>query len=127
MDILLILYSILLASILCTPFLYIRFNGKILSTRNSELKSTLDSERKMLLENLKDLKTEMDTGKIQVSEFSELSEDIIANLKTLDEKIKSVKAATPSLPVVGTCSKCNFYTPIVGAKFCAMCGSSLSG
>jgi len=127
MDILLILYSILLAGILTTPFLYIRFNHKILSTRDSELKSTLDSERKMLLENLKDLKTEMDTGKIQVSEFSELSEDIIANLKTLDAKIKSVQAATPSLPVLGTCSKCNFHTPIVGAKFCVMCGNSLLG
>ena len=125
MDILLIFYSVLLAGILTTPFLYIRFNQKILSTRDSELKSTLDSERKMLLENLKDLKTEMDTGKIQVSEFSELSQDIISNLKTLDEKIQSVREATPSLPVVGTCSKCKFHTPIVGAKFCVMCGSSL--
>lgn len=127
MDILLILYSILLAGILATPFLYIRFNEKIFSTRESELQSTLDSERKMLLENLKDLKIEMDTGKIQVSEFSELSQDIISSLKDLDTKIQSVQAATPTSPIsVGTCSKCSFNTPIVGAKFCAMCGSSLN-
>lgn len=125
MDILLILYSILLAGILATPFLYIRFNEKILSSRDSELKSTLDSERKMLLENLKDLKTEMDTGKIQVSEFSELSQDIITSLKELDSKIQSAHAANPISLLPGTCSKCSFHTPIVGAKFCAMCGNSL--
>lgn len=37
----------------------------------------------MLLENLKDLKIEMDTGKIQASEFTELSKDIIGDLKEL--------------------------------------------
>ena len=77
MDILVILYSIVLMTALASPFLYIHLNQSKILSRESEEKSTLDSERKMLLENLKDLKIEMDTGKIQASEFTELSKDII--------------------------------------------------
>ncbi len=125
MDILLILYSIVLTALLASPFLYIHFNqGKVL-TRESEEKSSLNSERKMLLENLKDLKIEMDTGKILASEFTELSKDIIGDLKALDSKLESIKTASPSVQRTGICRKCSFHTTITGAKFCAMCGSSL--
>ena len=60
MDILVILYSIVLMTALASPFLYIHLNQSKILSRESEEKSTLDSERKMLLENLKDLKIEYD-------------------------------------------------------------------
>ena len=125
MDILVILYSIILMTALASPFLYIHLNQNKLLSRESEEKSTLDSERKMLLENLKDLKIEMDTGKIQASEFTELSKDIIGDLKELDSKLESIKDLTPAPQITGICPKCSFHTTIAGAKFCAMCGSSL--
>ena len=125
MDILVILYSIVLMAALASPFLYIHLNQNKLLSRESEEKSTLDSERKMLLENLKDLKIEMDTGKIQASEFTELSKDIIGDLKELDSKLESIKTSSPTQQITGICRKCSFHTTIAGAKFCAMCGSSL--
>jgi hypothetical protein len=127
MDILLILYSIVLTALLASPFLYIHFNQSKILSRESEEKSTLDSERKMLLENLKDLKIEMDTGKIQGSEFTELSKDIIGDLKELDNRLESIESSSPVLKIIGICRKCNFHTTIAGAKFCAICGSSLLG
>lgn len=125
MDILLIFYSILLTGIFVAPFLYIRFNHSILISHDGELRSTLDSERKMLLENLKDLKTEMDTGKIKSVEFSDLSQDIISSLKQLDAQILGLKDKTTVLKKQGLCPKCNFQTTITGAKFCAKCGNPL--
>ena len=122
MDILLILYSLVLMAVLTSPFLFIHFNKNSFLSSESEEKSTLDSERKMLLENLKDLKIEMDTGKIQGSEFTELSRDIIGNLKELDSKLESMQSKPQ---IIGVCRKCNFQTNIDGAKFCAMCGNSL--
>ena len=101
MDILVILYSIVLMTALASPFLYIHLNQSKILSRESEEKSTLDSERKMLLENLKDLKIEMDTGKIQASEFTELSKDIIVNLKELDIKLESIKDNTPIPQITG--------------------------
>ena len=126
MDILVILYSIVLMTALASPFLYIHLNQSKILSRESEEKSTLDSERKMLLENLKDLKIEMDTGKIQASEFTELSKDIIGDLKALDGKLESIKTSSPIVQLTGVCRKCSFHTTITGAKFCAMCGSSLA-
>ena len=67
----------------------------------------------------------MDTGKIQASEFTELSKDIIGDLKELDGKLESIKTSSPSPQITGICRKCSFHTTITGAKFCAMCGSSL--
>lgn len=125
MDILVILYSIVLMTALASPFLYIHLNQSKLLSRESEEKSTLDSERKMLLENLKDLKIEMDTGKIRSSEFTELSKDIIGDLKELDSKLESIKTSSPSPQITGICRKCSFHTTIPCAKFCAMCGNSL--
>ena len=125
MDILVILYSIVLMAALASHFLYIHLNQSKILSRKSEEKSTLDYERKMLLENLKDLKIEMDTGKIQASEFTELSKDIIGDLKELDIKFESIKDSTPIPQITGICRKCSFHTTITGAKFCAMCGSSL--
>ncbi len=125
MDILLILYSIVLTALLASPFLYIHFNQSKILSRESEEKSSLNSERKMLLENLKDLKIEMDTGKIQASEFTELSKDIIGDLKELDSKLESIKTSSSIPQITGICRKCSFHTTITGAKFCAMCGNSL--
>lgn len=121
MDILLILYSIFLALFLISPFLYVQLTNNKKFLQDDE-KSSLESERKMLLENLKDLKTEMDTKKIQAEEFSELSRDIIEDLKRIDTRLSSYS----KVRVEGVCGKCNFHTNIPNAKFCAMCGTQLT-
>ncbi|HMV42658.1 MAG TPA: hypothetical protein PKD50_08990 [Leptospiraceae bacterium] len=121
MDLLLLFYSVLLAFLIVAPFIYVQISEKN-PISEEETRSSLESERKMLLENLKDLKTDMDTKKIQTNEFSELSKQIIEDLKQIDTKLANL----PKIEFKpGVCRKCNFHTTIPNAKFCAMCGSSL--
>jgi hypothetical protein len=120
MDYLLILYSLLMGLVLVFPFVYLGILKNNPQKESSSPKNAI--ERKMLLENLRDLKTDFETKKFSESDFSVLSEDIIRKLEEIDEKIKKEPMAAE---VINQC-KCGEINHVSNAKFCHFCGKKLS-
>ncbi|TGK15659.1 zinc ribbon domain-containing protein [Leptospira fluminis] len=133
MDFLLIFFYLLLAALVVTPFAYVRFvkreNGSELETEKKELVN----RREVLLENLKDLKIEFDTGKLTDPEFKSISAGIVQELEEQDRKIKTWSEKSPQqsseeknpVPRQKYCHQCGFKIELVGAKFCPECGTKL--
>ena len=120
MDYLLILYSLLMGMVLIFPFVYL---GILKNNPRKEIPSPKNAiERKMLLENLRDLKTDYETKKFSESDFSVLSEDIIRKLEDIDEKIKK-EPVTEEIKNQCTCGEKNH---VPKSKFCHFCGKKLS-
>lgn len=129
MDYLLIFYSLILGLLFVSPFFYLKI-------RETELKNSftndqshfLKERRKNLLENLKDLKFERQTGKSTEEEFDEISTDIIFELKKLDEEIDSqnqLKINPEKKHENLFCQTCSLKIPLLTAKFCPNCGKEL--
>ena len=120
MDYLLILYSLLMGMVLIFPFVYL---GILKNRPLKEIPSPKNAiERKMLLENLRDLKTDYETKKFSESDFAVLSEDIIHKLEAIDEKIKK----EPLAEEIKNKCMCGEKNHISNAKFCHFCGKKLS-
>lgn len=115
MDILLIIYCLLLGILVVFPFLVFgRFQSESEGGENRDLLV----ERKILLENLRDLKTDMETGKISRSELDLFAVDIAKKLETIDSQI-------PSLISKNNCPICRKEQVVADAKFCSYCGANL--
>lgn len=112
MDAILFLYSIFLAGILLFPFVYFQLR-KISTDENRDL-FRVKLERSMLLENLRDLKTDFETGKFSESDFQNLSGDIITKLQRIDE-------LHPNLVPKTKCA-CGEKKISSDSKFCHVCG-----
>ncbi|EMJ92599.1 zinc ribbon domain-containing protein [Leptospira alstonii] len=135
MDLLLIPFYIILLGIVVSPFLYIRFaiNAKASDTESE--KSELIHRREVILENLRDIKIEFDTGKLTESEFQTISSGIVNDLEDFDEKIRTIALNVPKDAVIQSpgassfvpkyCHECGFKIEIYGAKFCPSCGTKL--
>jgi hypothetical protein len=120
MDYLLILYSLLMGMVLIFPFVYL---GILKNNPQKEIPSPKNSiERKMLLENLRDLKTDYETKKFSESDFAVLSEDIIRKLEEIDKKIEK----EPIIEEIKNKCMCGEKNHIPNAKFCHFCGKKLS-
>ena len=116
MDFLLLLYASILGMILISPFLYFSLNKNESQFNYSDNK--LKIERKMLLENLRDLKTDFETKKFSESDFNNLSSDIIKKLEELDKKMKLTENDGNSC----SCGKID-HSPM--AIYCYHCGNKL--
>ena len=123
MDILLIIYSLLLFSVVLSPFWVLYRKTETINPMLQDV-SELQSRRELLLENLKDMKAEMDTGKFTFPEFSESSHEIVLELKVIDSQLKDnpteIVSASGSV-----CKNCNHAILLADAKFCYMCGAPL--
>lgn len=86
MDFLLIIYFIIFFIILVYPFYKLKKTQFISQTSQIELED-LKLKRKLLLENLKDLKTDMQTGKLSKQELEQASIEIIRELEEIDFKL----------------------------------------
>lgn len=87
MDFLLFIYIITFFIILLFPFVYLYKNPL-----HEELKHnnySLLEKRNLLLENLKDLKSDKDTNKLTEEEFLVLSQDIVKQLEEIDSEIQN--------------------------------------
>ncbi len=132
MDILLIFYSLVLGFLFISPILYQKVRKKELDRfPDSGANSPLLAKRNLLLDNLKDLKHEYQTGKSTPEEFEEISSSVISELKQLDEKLKSNNVSNPK-PLIEKlpdarlfCNSCKTEIPLERAKFCPSCGSNL--
>ena len=121
MNIVLVLLYLVFTGILVFPFYYVytrRLSGSV------EEDHTIAEKRRLLLDNLKDLKMELDTGKLTESEFNELSRGLVLQLKQIDEKQPEKKKETRA---ENQCPGCKKELTIKGAKFCPFCGNSLAG
>ncbi|MBM9499095.1 zinc-ribbon domain-containing protein [Leptospira sp. 201903071] len=134
MDLLLIPFYILLVGIVVLPFLYVRFSIDLKSTDGESEKLELINRREVILENLRDIKIEFDTGKLTDGEFQFISKGIVKDLEEFDERIRTIAQnipqqtqATPSSNEILTkyCHECGFKIEIYGAKFCPACGTKL--
>ncbi|TGK04973.1 zinc ribbon domain-containing protein [Leptospira semungkisensis] len=129
MDFLLIFFYILLVGLLISPFLYVTFflENKELETETE--RSELFDRRAILLDNLKDLKIEFDTGKLTEQEFKSISAGLIQELEEQDKRIESgpIAKAEPAKTAQAPkfCHNCGFKIEIAGAKFCPDCGTKL--
>ncbi len=91
----------------------------------------LKIKRLILLDNLRDLRTETDMQKLTPAEFQELSSEIVNNLQEVDREISERKQSFEKTnPIEFThnetkCMECNYEVKIMGAKFCPMCGREL--
>ncbi|EPG73084.1 zinc-ribbon domain protein [Leptospira fainei serovar Hurstbridge str. BUT 6] len=136
MDYLLIFFYILLSALVLAPFLYVRLakpgDDLELETERRELVN----RREVLLENLKDLKIEFDTGKLTDPEFKSISSGIVHELEEQDQEIKAWSerktvdinrqpVASNLVPAQKYCHQCGFKIELVGAKFCPECGTRL--
>lgn len=130
MDPLLIPFYVVLLGIVLAPFLWIRFVNHSKTSDIESEKSELINRREVILENLRDIKIEFDTGKLTESEFHSISSGIVKELEDFDEKIRSVaqiipKQANPSEVIPKFCHECGFKIVFYGANFCPSCGTKL--
>lgn len=129
MNFLVIFYSVLLVLVVISPFYYVK--RKLNQSTDDSVfqeKQILNLKREMLLDNLRDLRTEMDMKKLSLSEFQELSSEIVENLKEVDKEIQELPSlkSEHSKTKVSECAKCHFEILIEEAKFCPMCGNPLN-
>ncbi|TGL57571.1 zinc ribbon domain-containing protein [Leptospira sarikeiensis] len=131
MDYLLIFFYIVLVGIIASPFVYVSMFAKQIPFETNPESSELFDRRDVLLDNLKDLKIEFDTGKLTEPEFKSISSGLVKELEDQDKKISSGAAsqvtASESKPQLGGkfCHNCGFKIEIFGAKFCPECGTKL--
>ncbi|TGK00212.1 zinc-ribbon domain-containing protein [Leptospira langatensis] len=129
MDFLLIFFYILLVGLLVSPFLYVAFVVEHKELETETERSELFDRRAILLDNLKDLKIEFDTGKLTEQEFKSISAGLIQELEEQDKKIELGPIAKPQpIQTASTakfCHNCGFKIEISGAKFCPECGTKL--
>ncbi|EQA60816.1 zinc ribbon domain-containing protein [Leptospira alexanderi] len=135
MDLLLIPFYIILLGIVISPFLYIRFAIHAKTSETESEKLELINRREIILENLRDIKIEFDTGKLTEIEFQTISSGIVKDLENFDEKIKTISQNIPKQPQTQIptlsptlpkyCHECGFKIEIYGAKFCPSCGTKL--
>ncbi|PJZ69632.1 hypothetical protein CH373_09005 [Leptospira perolatii] len=134
MDVLLVFFYALLVAIVFAPFVYLRFFASDLDLAFETEKSELLSRRDVLLDNLKDLKIEFETGKLTESEFSTISQGIVFELEEQDRQIQSWQtrkqpeketSQTSGKESQKFCHNCGFKIDLVGAKFCPECGTRL--
>jgi hypothetical protein len=117
MDILLILYSILFFLILVFPFLW--FHKRVVQDSKKSQRGELKEKRSLLMENLKDLKTDMETGKLSREELEMASEDIVKSLEAVDQELLGLQE------IITHCKHCKKEINLDEAKFCAYCGKLL--
>ena len=121
MDMVLIFLYVLFGLITVLPFVYFQKNekkGNVVFTNTIELRE----ERRILMDNLKDLKMDLDTGKLTTVEFNDLSQGIIVELQKLDKNISEIPV---SVVEKNLCS-CGYKIEIANARFCPSCGKKLS-
>lgn len=111
MDTLLVIYSSIFIGILVSPFLYSK--AFMQNEKNNSNESQI--RKRILLDNLRDLKAEMDTGKIEFIEFEELSKSIVSELDSI----------LPSPKIKKNCNQCGYSFQSTEAKFCEICGTEI--
>lgn len=119
MDILLIFYYILFLVLITSPFLW--FSQSLKHKEYNREVVEMNGRKSLLLENLRDLKIEVDTQKISQQEFLELSKDIVLELKQIDQKLSTIK----EIPKNQVCSNCSNSITLPEANFCHICGNKL--
>ncbi|PJZ25351.1 hypothetical protein CH352_15170 [Leptospira hartskeerlii] len=133
MDFLLIFFYIVLVAIVAAPFVYVSIFAKHIPYETDPKSSELFDRRDVLLDNLKDLKIEFDTGKLTETEFKSISSGLVKELEEQDKRISlgtpssTYKTETSAKPQLGGkfCHNCGFKIEIFGAKFCPECGTKL--
>ena len=89
MDLLAIVYSLFLSMILGSPFLYFLLHREEKQSGRNLI--DLKNERRILMENLRDLKTDFETGKFSRDEFEVSSSEIIQQLERIDSELKELE------------------------------------
>jgi RNA polymerase-binding transcription factor DksA len=112
-DYLLIFYCFLFILLCFIPFIFVSHQKDSDFTNDIELQI----ERKILLENLRDLKTDMETGKFSREELHLLANDITLKLQQIDAQIPQ---ESDSFPI---CKSCQKEVPLLEAKYCPSCGT----
>lgn len=87
----------------------------------------LEYNKHMLLQEIKDIEFDYDTGKLDTTDYHELSREYKLRAAALLRQMDTgAKHNTPSPEEVNFCSHCGDAV-VPGAKFCAFCGSPVIG
>ncbi|ABZ93352.1 zinc ribbon domain-containing protein [Leptospira biflexa] len=132
MDFLLYFYSVLFGIILIAPFIlfYYRFQvdespfGK---ETEAHLKAIYE-KKSNLLDSLKDIRSDFDSGKLTEEEFQSQSIPYIEELETVESELVEKRKGTvtmnqPKINSNWTCANCGSFVPVPNAKFCPNCGT----
>ncbi len=145
MDFLLVFYYLLFGLILFLPFFifYYRFKEDVspFGKDESEMLKPLLQKKRNLLDSLKDVRSDFDSGKLSEEEFQSQSIPYIEELDEIESAITESKinpkqknskltVATGNQTESGKfapwkCHSCGFSIPIPNAKFCPNCGASM--
>ena len=110
MDWVVISYGVFLVFLTVSPF--------IIRVRWGNSGKDSVSLRNFYMEELKDLKAEFDSGKLNESEFRELANDTV-------QKIKGIALPAES-DLKDRCIQCGTKIVLPNAKFCPECGTAVS-
>lgn len=145
MDFLLVFYYLLFGLILFLPFLifYFRFKEEVspFGRDESEALQPLLQKKRNLLDSLKDVRSDFDSGKLSEEEFQSQSIPYIQALDEIESSLEETKsnpnqkmgkitAAIGNQTASGkfapwNCHSCGFSISIPNAKFCPNCGASM--
>jgi rubrerythrin len=140
MDFLLYFYYLVFGIILISPFLlfYYRYSEDMSPFGEDIDRNVMPllEKKRNLLDSLKDVRSDFDSGKLTEEEFQSQSIPYIEELEQLEEnlsqlRLKQVNEATTSkvTQIKGfqpwVCASCGFSIPIPNAKYCPNCGVTL--
>ncbi|MCG6139571.1 zinc ribbon domain-containing protein [Leptospira mtsangambouensis] len=133
MDFLLYLYCLVFGIILIAPFVLFHYRFRLDESpfgkdEDAHLKPIAEKKRN-LLDSLKDIRSDFDSGKLTEEEFQIQSLPYIEALDSVELELKTKKTNvtvlnTPKINENWTCSNCGSFVAVPNAKFCPNCGTS---
>ncbi|PJZ44649.1 zinc ribbon domain-containing protein [Leptospira brenneri] len=136
MDFLLYLYCIIFGIILIAPFVLFHFRFRLDESpfgkeEEADLKPIIEKKRN-LLDSLKDIRSDFDSGKLSEEEFQSQSLPYIEALDSVELELKEKKLVltnqttlpSPKINDDWNCSNCGSFVAVPNAKFCPNCGTS---
>ncbi|PJZ85266.1 zinc ribbon domain-containing protein [Leptospira harrisiae] len=132
MDFLLYLYCLVFGIILIAPFVLFHYRFRLDESpfgrdENAHLKPITEKKRN-LLDSLKDIRSDFDSGKLTEEEFQIQSLPYIEALDSVELELKTVKSNvtvmnSPKIIENWTCANCGSFVAVPNAKFCPNCGT----
>lgn len=135
MDFLLYLYCLVFGIILIAPFVLFHYKFRLDESpfgkeEDAHLKPITEKKRN-LLDSLKDIRSDFDSGKLTEEEFQTQSLPYIEALDSVEIELKDKKTSVANATILQsakinenwTCASCGSFVAVPNAKFCPNCGT----
>ncbi|TGK87322.1 zinc ribbon domain-containing protein [Leptospira noumeaensis] len=135
MDFLLYLYCLFFGIILIAPFVLFYYKFRLdespFGKDEEAFVRPIAEKKRNMLDSLKDIRSDFDSGKLTEEEFQSQSLPYIEALDTIEIELKDKKLKqtnvnllqTPKINENWTCASCGSFVAVPNAKFCPNCGT----